>query len=155
MATERLIVLDIGILMGSRSPQVFEDMVSKYPGAQEILAGIKMMGCECGDPMCAQKTFQTLITMDHQATKEEAASFIEFVMERGNITSRTLRDYQHEFFTQHLAPRLNQHSVLERLFSGDFLGQEIPLVAIPPVEPEAPANNLDHDEPKHGGPQEE
>lgn len=160
VATEGLIVLDIGVLMGSRSPQVFREMVDLYPTAKEIFEAIEELGCTCGNPLCVQDCFQTLITMDGQATKEEAAKFICFVGERGDITFERLREYQHEFFTTHLAPRLNQQnstqgSVFQRLLSGDLFGPEVSVVALSPVEPEEAPDNLDHDEPEHSGPSEE
>ena len=149
MAAERpgLIVLDIGILMGSRSPQVFMEMVDLYPGARKVLDAIESIPCECADPLCSQKTFQIFLNCGCDHKPDLAAKLMQEVDEAGPLTYESLRTLQHDFFSRQVS--------VHYITSEHLFGSDIPLVAIPPVEPEAPADNLDHDEPEHGRPQEE
>lgn len=50
-------ILDIGVIMGSTSLAIFEDMVERYPGAPYFYADFKGR-CTCGDPDCARRAMQ-------------------------------------------------------------------------------------------------
>lgn len=158
-----LIVLDIGILMGSRSPQIFMEHVELYPGARKIYDAIASAGCHCGDPMCSQNCFQVLITMDGEATRGEAAMFITFVDNHESIVYEDLRKLQQEFYHENLVPRLNEENKknsLDGLLGSQFVGRVVngrlvSLVAPEDLGPESSFGDLGYDEPEHGGPPEE
>jgi hypothetical protein len=79
MATQRpgLIVLDVGILMGSQSEQVFREMLDLYPGAQHLMDVVCKIGCECGKESCGRQTFQLVLEQAIGSDRELAAAFIE------------------------------------------------------------------------------
>lgn len=156
LAAEGLIVLDIGILMQSRSLAVFEDQAAFYPGAQKAYDIIKTIACECNDSMCAMNAFQTFLNQGSHNNRGLAAQLLTEVDNAGPLDYHQLRDLQYDFYTRHL-PQEEQEpqSLFERLIGRTFRGRVIPLVAVPSVEPEAPADNLGDDEPEHGGPREE
>lgn len=162
--TRDLITLDIGILMGSRSPQIFMEHVDLYPGARKIYDAIVKSGCQCSDPMCSQNCFQVLITMDGEATRGDSAMFINFLdNQQEPLTFENLREYQRDFYHEHLAPRLNEEnkkSPLEGLLGREFVGRLVNGRLVSLVAPEdlgldASSDNLDHDEPEHSGPHQE
>lgn len=102
MAAEGLIILDIGVLMGSRSPQVIDEMVALYPGAKVVMDQIIAKECSCNNPMCQYDAFQMMLANIAGDNKEVAAKFLEAVEEKkAQITKPDeLRDffqaYRHE-----------------------------------------------------------
>lgn len=72
-ATPGLIVLDIGILMGSQSQQVFMEHLDLYPGARHLYDVISSYPCECGKESCGRDSFQYSINEASHGNKEAAA----------------------------------------------------------------------------------
>lgn len=102
MASQKLVILDIGLLMGSRSPQVLDEHIAIYPGAQKMMDQIVAIECRCENPMCKYDAFQYLIESVSGGNPLIAAEFLEAVEAQGDkINSpQSLRDfffdYRHE-----------------------------------------------------------
>lgn len=69
-------MLDIGIIMGSTSLTVFEDMVQKYPGASYFYGFFKDY-CKCGDPECSRKMVQQNLQHLFNGDKDQCALFFQ------------------------------------------------------------------------------
>lgn len=98
MAPKGLILADIGVVMGSRSPQVFMEYVELYPGARKIYDFVSASPCDCNNPMCTQDTFQRILEAVAGDDKELAARFIQQVDSDPNI--RCLRTFKDFYLTQ-------------------------------------------------------
>lgn len=72
-----LIILDIGVIMGSQADFIFNEMVDLYPGAKEVLTAVKTAPCECSDPSCGRKSLQYVLEMAAGGDNERAAKFID------------------------------------------------------------------------------
>lgn len=101
MATKGIINLDVGILMGSRSPQVFQEMVDLYPGVRRIFDEIAKMPCECGKPLCSQNCFQVMLGQGSHGKPELAAKLLEELAALDELDYEKIREYQYDFFTRH------------------------------------------------------
>lgn len=152
MAAQGLIVLDIGILMGSQSQTIFMEQLDLYPGARHLFDVAEQIPCECGREACPRETFQFILQEACGKDKELAAKFIE--RSQSIRTPADIKELIHDFFHDRETESQSK-SLLERLIGGHFRGRVIPLVAIPSLEPEAPADNLGDDEPEHSGPRKE
>lgn len=95
VAPEGLIVLDVGVLMGSRSPQVLDEMIALYPGAKVVMDQIIAKKCGCDNPMCQYDAFQMILANIALDDKEVAAKFLSDVEEKkAQITTpEELRDF--------------------------------------------------------------
>lgn len=102
VATQGLIILDVGVLMGSRSPQVLDEMIEIYPGAKTVMDQIEAKQCTCLNPMCKYDTFQAMLENIAGEDKDLAAKFLQAVEDKkAQITKpEELRDfftaYRHE-----------------------------------------------------------
>lgn len=98
MAAQGLILLDISILMESRSPQVFAEQVELYPGAKKMMDWIEAVKCACSDPMCLQNTMQGIFDMVSGGNKEAAARYLEKLEKDDTINSpEKFRDFNLDF----------------------------------------------------------
>lgn len=97
VAAEGLIILDVGVLMGSRSPQVMDEMIALYPGAKVIMDQIIAKECSCDNPMCQYDAFQMMLANIAGDNREVAAKFLEAVEEKKAQITRP--DELRDFFT--------------------------------------------------------
>lgn len=99
MAAQGLIILDVGVLMGSRSPQVLDEMIALYPGAKVVMDQIIAQPCSCLNSMCHYDAFQMMLANIAGDDKEVAAKFLEAVEEKkAQITKPDeLRDFFQEY----------------------------------------------------------
>lgn len=96
MATEKLIIIDIAILMGSQSQQVFMEQVDLYPGARHVYDVMESFKCNCDDGACTRRSMQYILGEATGGDKEVAANFIE---EAQSIHSpRELKELVHNKF---------------------------------------------------------
>lgn len=117
MADERskLTFVDIGVLMGSASPQVFEEMVDNYPGCRRILDAIDQMGCSCGHPMCTQKTFQFMLSQGSGNDKLLAGQLIDKLIAQEELTFELVREIQYNFYVENVAKDEEPYDLLKAL----------------------------------------
>jgi hypothetical protein len=73
-------ILDIGVIMGSTSLPIFEDMVERYPGANYFYRDFKSR-CSCEDPDCARRAMQSNIEHLFDQDKERCALFFQKLAE--------------------------------------------------------------------------
>ena len=76
--------------MGSQANFVFDDMVTRYPGASSFYAGFKERAkdCPCGDPpTCARRQMQMNLEHLFDDDKEQVAEFFNRLHELGHEAS--------------------------------------------------------------------
>lgn len=68
---------DIGILLGSQSDDIFNEMLDIYPNARKLYDVVIQAKCSCGDPSCPRKCFQYVLEVASEGDLKRAADFIE------------------------------------------------------------------------------